>query len=447
MNDTPVCVFRSDQDASGSDPSSLFFAGDFALAEVNKSKDPGKLISGPVRKQIRDSDFAVINYEGVTSSEGDPILKGGPVVEIDQACPRLLSDFGFDVATLANNHILDLGTEGLTQTVEFCQKSGLKTVGVGDNRREALKPLRVSTDSGVEVSIFNFSERPIHEYQIDRSGPSLAEITDPKLTQFISEEREKSDVLIGVSHAGEIGTPIPPIQLQRRYHDLVDIGLDLVVGHHPHVPQGWEQYNDGTIFYSLGNFLFDYGQADRPKQNWGLTLRVSVDDIGLRSIEIIPVETVDRRVSYLGRKRNLDTSLKRLEQMSSAVSDEDRLSKMWLVIAEQLLIKRKSDYQVDSERFLNRMVWDSHRHTTETGLIKHATSVDVSDEVVEETLRMWSWTGNVPAQTTSSKMLEKMVHSIYQGPVRRVSKQAGIHQRLRNSYCQVRSYLNENANN
>ena len=446
MNNTSLCVFQSDRGPGKSDPSALYFAGDFALAEVTESKDPRELISDSIREQIRDSDVAVINYEGVTSSDGDPILKGGPVVEIDQACPRLLSDFGFDVVTLANNHILDLGTEGLTQTVELCQKSGLKTVGVGDNRREALKPLRISTDSGVEISIFNFSERPVHGYQIDKAGPSLAELTDPKLTKYITEERQKSDMLIGVGHAGEIGTPIPPRQLQRRYRDLVDIGLDLVIGHHPHVPQGWEQYNDGMIFYSLGNFLFDYGQGDRPKQNWGLTLRVSVDDIGLRSIEVIPIETVDRRVSHLGRERDLDTSLKRLEQMSSVASDEDRLSKMWLVIAEQLLIKRKSDYQVDSERFLNRMVWDSHRYTTETGLIKHATSVNVSDEIVEETLRMWSWTGNVPAQTTSSKLLEKTVHSIYQGPIRRISKQTGIHERLRNSYRQVRSYLNKNAN-
>ena len=276
-DDDYINIPLSDEGKNEERLSSIFVAGDFALSDIDENRSPTDFLSENILNVIRNSDHSLVNYEGVTATNVNPVFKGGPLVEIDPRSAELLVDAGFSGVTLANNHTLDYGPKGLVQTIKHCEEMGLRTVGAGKDVNDALSPMQFNITNG-DISIFNFSERPVHSYALDRSDPSIAMLSELTACSQLSEMKHNQPPVIAICHGGEIGIPIPPVQIQQRYRQLIDLGADMVIGHHPHVPQGWEKHGDGVIFYSLGNFLFDYGQDDRPKQKWGLALQIWFDE-------------------------------------------------------------------------------------------------------------------------------------------------------------------------
>jgi len=442
--DDYINIPLSDEKKNEERLSSIFVAGDFALSNIDENPSPTNFLSENMLNIIQDSDHSLVNYEGVTATDVNPVFKGGPLVEIHPRSADLLVDAGFSGVTLANNHTFDYGSKGLVQTIKHCQKMGLRTVGAGKDMNDAFSPIQFNNTDG-NISLFNFSERPVHSYMLDRSGPSIAMLSELTACSQLTEIKDDQTPVVAICHGGEIGIPIPPVQIQQRYRQLIDIGVDMVIGHHPHVPQGWEKYGDGVIFYSLGNFLFDYGQGDRPKQKWGLALRIWFDESGLHNAHVIPIETVERRVYYLGKNRSRELYLKRLRRMVEVLEDDEKLATMWLAIADELFDKRRDDFK-DTEKFLNRMVWDSHRATTETALINRATNESLDPDVVEEAYTMWEWTSRQPYHTRSTKLLARVSNLLYRGAIRTLAHKSGIHPYLRKLYTRLDQKL-RNRNN
>ena len=144
--------------------------------------------------------------------------------------------------------------------------------------------------------------------------------------------------MILIAHGGIEFSPLPPLQWQRRLRRLVDLGADLVVAHHPHVPQGWEIYGETPIFYSLGNFLFDH--TVRPKAGWGLTLNVTFDGETPVDVELLVTEDADECVSLMADETKRTECLSHLHRLSDLTSDPDALSAHWQELAVRLFRQR-----------------------------------------------------------------------------------------------------------
>lgn len=307
------------------------FEGKRATAEAHLTSE---LIS-----DIALADISLANFEGPIKTDSSPITKSGPNIQIDEQTPSFLQTAGFNGVTLANNHIMDYGNEGLQKTLNACEAADLQFCGAGDNFADAIQPLIMEPEKGTTVGIINVCER---EFGIAGSNtPGSAWVSHPKALLKVVEIAAKTEVVIVIAHGGVENIPVPPLQQQHQFRCFIDAGADLVVGHHPHVPQGWEQYNGGMIFYSLGNFLFDkiYSSNRNNVEKEGLVIDVKFDGDTLTSVRLLPTEASDHRIHHLGKQRDRAEYLDYLHSLADIVSDTTILEAYWQVIAVDRFIK------------------------------------------------------------------------------------------------------------
>lgn len=212
-----------------------------------------------VAEYFQEDDITIGNLE--TS-----ITKGGSIwpdkqynFRSDPENLEAMKKAGIDVVSLANNHTLDYGYDGLLDTLNYIDKSGIYSVGAGKDYNDAFKETIIEKN-GYRVGILGFSRVvPDVGWWATKNRPGLAGAYDGQLNaalKKVEEVKEEVDILILSIHWGT------ELQITPRDHDvlaakrLIDAGADVIMGHHPHVLQGIEIYNGKPIFYSLGNFVF-----------------------------------------------------------------------------------------------------------------------------------------------------------------------------------------------
>lgn len=235
----------------------LFACGDI----VNVQKSSGLICSESLANVIRSADYAVCNFEAPIEGIGSPIVKSGPHIQQKVSTLKGLKDQGFDLALLANNHMMDFGAQAMQKTKEKAIEIGLDVVGAGLDFAEAYKPL-VKEINGLKFGIINACEAQfgVLDYFQDKSTPGYAWINHNQIDKTILKLKEECDFILVFSHAGLENYDIPQKEWRERYKHLCDLGVDVVIGAHPHVPQGYEEHNGSLVFYSLGNFYFDWGR-------------------------------------------------------------------------------------------------------------------------------------------------------------------------------------------
>ncbi|GHS86234.1 metallophosphatase [Campylobacterota bacterium] len=205
---------------------------------------------------LREADITIGNLEGAMTDGGrttkckDPASKRCFTFRMPTKYAAFIADAGFDVMTLANNHALDFGLEGIKTAEKTLEKHGIAHTGrVGDIARLSA--------NGASVSVIGFA-----------TYGNLHNLNDlAKAREIVKSERAKSDLVIVVMHGGAEGGDKTHTPVSREFHlgedrgDLrafaraaIDAGAALVIGHGPHVPRGLEIYRDRLIAYSLGNF-------------------------------------------------------------------------------------------------------------------------------------------------------------------------------------------------
>lgn len=253
----------------------MLLLGDF----VGFSKD----VSIP---DFPDCGIILANLEGAWTHLGDGQKRAGLP---RKAGPRLWNT-SVEVSSrwvfcLANNHMMDFGDEGLRETVRRCQERKIRTVGAGMNLQEACAPLIVE-EEGKRIGILACAE---HQFGMATdTTPGVAPL-GVWLFEAIRALRRRVDVVIVSCHAAVEMSPVPSPERCAFYRALIEAGADVVHGHHAHVPQGWEQYNNGRIYYGLGNFLVNpaaWGQT--PNTLWSLAVRLRFAKDGLED-EVFPV--------------------------------------------------------------------------------------------------------------------------------------------------------------
>lgn len=253
----------------------IFACGDV----VNYKNLDGLLCSDNIEVLIKDADYAVCNFEAPLQGFGTPQPKSGPHHAQHTETLKGLKDQGFDLALLANNHMLDYGTEELAKTIENAQSLGLDTVGAGLDEKAAYSPL-IKDINGTRVGIINACEAQfgVIDYFERVESAGYAWINHAKIDKLVLDLKKECDFVLVFSHAGLENYDIPQKEWRFRYKHLCDLGADAVIAAHPHVPQGYERHNNSLIFYSLGNFYFDGGRwADAENSSYAVLLKLEKD--------------------------------------------------------------------------------------------------------------------------------------------------------------------------
>lgn len=207
---------------------------------------------------LSEPDITAGNLELPITLRGTPV-KGTPYVY--KGSPEVLPslyDAGIDVLSLATNHALDQGVEGLLDTMKHLDEAGIGHFGAGRDDKEAFAPL-IREAKGMKVAYIGLTRViPYPEWKADRNVPGVAETYDTtRAVAAISKAKEEADLVVVMVHWGVDGADRPESYQRQFAREYIDAGADLVIGSHPHVLQGFEMYNGKWIAYSLGNFLFE----------------------------------------------------------------------------------------------------------------------------------------------------------------------------------------------
>lgn len=234
----------------------IAFTGDlgFSSKYFRGTYNKEDLLHPSLVEYLSDTDYTVVNVEGCLfkgeGSAAKPIVHANP-----PECIDFLKKINGNIWNIANNHIMDCGREGLESTLRYAEENGVPTVGVGLDEKQAAKPVIIEND-GANIGILSVT---------NEETPAATETTEgcirhdnlEKLGQMIADVKKTCRWCVVVVHAGPEFSQLMPPSIRALYRAYLDLGADVVVGHHPHVLQNYEVVGDKVIFYSLGNFVFD----------------------------------------------------------------------------------------------------------------------------------------------------------------------------------------------
>lgn len=213
---------------------------------------------------FRLADCVVGNLECAITTEGRAEDKPFTFLGLPSAIPVLKRHF--TALSLANNHACDWGKEGFLDQLERFEQAKLGYFGGGRNAKEARRPFMVERN-GRRAALLGYNDFPPKSFAAGKTKPGIAWLHEKKIVADLRAARAEhgADFVLLMLHWGEEETNEPTAEQKELAHRLIDAGADAIVGAHPHVIQPLETYRGKPIFYSLGNFVFDYFPQDPPK--------------------------------------------------------------------------------------------------------------------------------------------------------------------------------------
>lgn len=265
----------------------------------------------------RKLDAKIVNLETSITAGGEPWPGKGIHYRMHPGNVSLLSTAGIDVCSLANNHVIDWGYGGLTETHETLRKARIRTAGAGRTRTEAEAPAVMELGAKGRVIVFSFGAESsgIPEEWVpstDHPGvnllPDLSEAAASRIGAKVRAMKRPGDVVVASIHwGGNWGYDIPSSQ-QRFAHLLLDRGgVDLIHGHSSHHAKGIEVHQGKLILYGCGDLITDYegiGGYEEFRGDLGLMYFVRVDtETGkLAGLEMVPMQMRKFRLNRASRR-------------------------------------------------------------------------------------------------------------------------------------------------
>lgn len=227
------------------------------------------------------------------------------------------------VFSIANNHIMDYGIAGLASTMRQLDKLGVKYVGAGLSVSVARRPVIVVAE-GLRIGIIGCREAQFGSKNCADMGWWVFDA--------IRDLNTKVDKVVVSVHAAAEDLPFPSPAICRLYRRFIDFGADVVHGHHSHVPQGWESYHNGVIFYGLGNFVVDPVAWPNFANRWSLVADVDFScakpKVSVFCCECVPngAKGVSVRECEIRQGSKID---RYLDVCRRALSDENLIEGYW----------------------------------------------------------------------------------------------------------------------
>ncbi len=298
---------------------SIAAVGDIMLANYTSQYMQTHGLNYPfdsTRSILAGADIAFGNLEAPFTHTGTKFEKTFNFKVPPEFAPSLIHA-GFDVVTLANNHILDYGVEGLKNTLQVLDSIGLAYCGAGLSLEQAQRPA-ILERKGYRVAFLGYSLTFPEEFWATRTS---AGTNYPRnLPANIAHADSLSDLIVVTFHWGAEGSNYPKDYQKHFAHLAIDCGADLVIGHHPHVLQGLEIYKNRLIAYSLGNFSFS---SYSRRSTESMILKVHLTKKGLLFAKIIPVSVDNYEVAFQPRVlkgRRANVILEHLKEFSQPLN-------------------------------------------------------------------------------------------------------------------------------
>lgn len=246
---------------------------------------------------IQNATVAVGNFEGTVPSVHASTPDFGFQFSMKNSSLQTLKNVGFDVLSLANNHSFDHGVKGYQNTLLECKKSGLVCSG---------HPKTSFTHSTSVVTVGDTSVGILFLYAL------VDEPSKNEIAALLDELNAVSDVQIAYVHWGTEYNLSHSIDQSFLARALIDVGVDAVMGHHPHVVEEVERYREKPIFYSLGNFVFDQYFNDDVQAGLAVRMSIEKDNIVYTAIPLTSklsrsqpqIATIEESVVLLSRILN-----------------------------------------------------------------------------------------------------------------------------------------------
>lgn len=273
-----------------------------------------------MRKFFDGAQVVFGNLEGPLTTRGKPeqektYVFRSPPDKVSQA----LKNAGFNVVSLANNHTLDYGADGLTDTMQALDSVGIAHTGAGATVHEARRPVMLNA-VGKRIAILAYSLTLPENFYAGSKTPGTAFGHEAFIRSDVEGARRQADIVLVSFHWGQEGKTSLRDYQTRLGRLAIDAGAVAVLGHHPHILQGVERYKDGVILYSLGNFTF--GSYSNTAKVSAVAELIFADE-GLATLRLYPINVNNFEVvfqpqpligaaatSVVDTLRNLSTALK-----------------------------------------------------------------------------------------------------------------------------------------
>ena len=266
----------------------ILIAGDYCPRyRVEPILDSGNYstVFGEVKPIVSKADYSIVNFEcPVISKRETPIPKCGPNLKCNENAVKALAYAGFKCVTLANNHFLDQGENGVNDTLRVLTENGIESVGGGKNLKQASQILYKKIDNKI-LAVINCCE---NEFSIATDNTAGSNPLNPIQQYYaIKEARNKSDYVLVIVHGGHEHIQLPSLRMVETYRFFIEAGADAVVNHHQHCYGGYEVYKGKLIFYGLSNLCFDSVPVSYDDL-WNYGYMVSIDFNDNITFEMFP---------------------------------------------------------------------------------------------------------------------------------------------------------------
>jgi hypothetical protein len=257
----------------------MYACGD-TFADALNSSDPFEKI----KYEWVDKDLLFINLETTLCENKLGFFEKANLVNTPEKNVDYLRQAGVDIVNLAHNHIMDYGMEGLQNTCRVLKEANIDFIGIV--RRDSKEKYKVKDVNGVKIGFLAYGNEGLddNELRIDRVNESI-------IINDLEQIKKLADIVVISLHWGTEHVNYPSPKQQKLARKLIEHGANIILGHHPHVLQGIENYKNGVIFYSLGNFNFaDYHASDILMRRYSVLVKISLSKNGINDFQLYPVK-------------------------------------------------------------------------------------------------------------------------------------------------------------
>jgi poly-gamma-glutamate capsule biosynthesis protein CapA/YwtB (metallophosphatase superfamily) len=272
----------------------LMAVGDIMLARTvgTQIQDRGpEIVFSGVLPVLNSADILVGNLECALTTSTDRQPKSYTFAASPDAA-KAMALGGFDLLSLANNHAMDYGSQGLFDTRDALEQYGIAAVGGGANSTEAHTPV-IFERNGLRMAFLAYVDVPDENTGFDAktwiataSQPGIAWADPTQMKIDISAAKLQADVVVVLLHSGLENSTVITANQRAEAYGAIDFGAALVIGSHSHILQSIEEYHGGLIAFSLGNFVFDDYKGI---SNASIILQVVLTQQGVQGIKYVPV--------------------------------------------------------------------------------------------------------------------------------------------------------------
>ena len=309
-----------------------------------------------IKKCFDEADYNILNLETPLLKDGEtyqPYPKSGPNLQCPESTVSCLKYLGVDMVTLANNHILDYGKNGLVSTLEILNDNHIAYVGAGKNLHEASQ-VKLVEHNGLKIGFISCCEE---EYSIaTKESAGAMPLRTIDTYYAIKRLRESVDYLILITHGGIEHYQLPSPEMKKKFHFFLDAGADVIVNHHQHCYSGYEKLEGKLICYGLGNFCFDNPLKRHNKWNEGYLVRLNLQKGKEIEFDLIPYIQNDEKPGVYMMDNNLRTKFeKNVEDINGIITNENALEKEYKKFLDDTLVDYKDILTPYTNRYLRAL--------------------------------------------------------------------------------------------